>query len=53
MTRIVDLPPAEADGARDEAKRGRRPAPGRGTGRIASAAAFAAQGSPRKAHEPV
>ena len=54
VTRIVDLPPAEADGARDEAKRGRRPAPGRGTGRIASAAAFAAQGSPRKAaDEPI
>ena len=50
---IVDLPPAEADGARDEAKRGRRPAPGRGTGRIASAAAYAAQGSPRKVHEPI
>jgi transcription elongation factor GreA len=49
VTRIVDLPPAEADGARDEAKRGRRPAPGRGAGRIASAAAYAAQGSPRKA----
>ena len=46
VTRIVDLPPAEADGARDEAKRGRRPAPGRGAGRIASAAAYAAQGSP-------
>ena len=53
VTRIVDLPPAEADGARDEAKRGRRPAPGRGTGKIASAAAYAAQGSPRKVHEPV
>ncbi len=53
VTRIVDLPPAEADGARDEAKRGRRPAPGRGTGRIASAAAYAAQGSPRKVHEPI
>jgi transcription elongation factor GreA len=53
VTRIVQLPPAEADGARDEAKRARRPAPGRGTGRIASAAAFAAQGSPRKVHEPV
>ena len=54
VTRIVDLPPAEADGARDEAKRGRRPAPGRGAGRIASAAAYAAQGSPRKAaDEPV
>ena len=53
VTRIVELPPADADGARDEAKRGRRPAPGRGTGRIASAAAFAAQGSPRKVHEPV
>lgn len=53
VSRIVELPPAEADGARDEAKRGRRPAPGRGTGRIASAAAFAAQGSPRKVHEPV
>lgn len=48
VTRIVKLPPAEADGARDEAKRGRRPAPGRGAGRIASAAAYAAQGSPRK-----
>lgn len=53
ITRIVDLPPAEADGARDEAKRGRRPAPGRGTGRVASAAAYAAQGSPLKAHEPI
>ena len=53
VTRIVDLPPAEADGARDEAKRGRRPAPGRGAGRIASAAAYAAQGSPRKAYEPI
>ncbi len=53
ITRIVKLPPAEADGARDEAKRGRRPAPGRGTGRIASAAAYAAQGSPRKMVEPV
>ncbi len=53
ITRIVDLPPAEADGARDEAKRGRRPAPGRGTGRVASAAAYAAQGSPRKAHQPI
>jgi transcription elongation factor GreA len=53
-TRIVTLPDAEADGARDEARRGRRPAPGRGTGRIASAAAFAAQGSPRRpAAEPV
>jgi transcription elongation factor GreA len=49
VSRIVDLPPAEADGARDEAKRGRRPAPGRGAGRVASAAAYAAQGSPRKA----
>ncbi len=48
VSRIVELPPAEADGARDEAKRGRRPAPGRGTGRVASAAAYAAQGSPRK-----
>jgi transcription elongation factor GreA len=54
VTAIVELPPAEADGARDEAKRGRRPAPGRGVGRIASAAAYAAQGSPRKpAPEPV
>jgi transcription elongation factor GreA len=53
VSRIVELPPAEADGARDEAKRGRRPAPGRGTGRIASAAAYAAQGSPRKVHEPL
>jgi transcription elongation factor GreA len=48
VSRIVQFPAAEADGARDEAKRGRRPAPGRGTGRIASAAAYAAQGSPRK-----
>jgi transcription elongation factor GreA len=48
VTAIVELPPAEADGARDEAKRGRRPAPGRGIGRVASAAAYAAQGSPRK-----
>jgi len=53
VTRIVTLPAAEADGARDEAGRGRRPAPGRGQGRIASAAAYAAQGSPRKAAEPV
>ncbi len=53
VTRIVTLPTAEADGARDEAKRGRRPAPGRGTGRIASAAAYAAQGSPRKMAEPL
>ena len=49
ITRIVELPTAEADGARDEAKRARRPAPGRGAGRVASAAAYAAQGSPRKA----
>jgi transcription elongation factor GreA len=48
VTRIVTLPPGEADGARDEAKRPRRPAPGRGVGRVASAAAYAAQGSPRK-----
>ncbi len=53
VARIVDLPPAEADGARDEAKRPRRPAPGRGVGRVASAAAYAAQGSPRQAPEPV
>jgi transcription elongation factor GreA len=53
VSRIVELPPAEADGARDEAKRGRRPAPGRGAGRIAAAAAYAAQGSPRRAAEPV
>src|SRR3954470_22858524 len=53
VRRIVKLPPGEADGARDEAKRGRRPAPGRGAGRIASAAAYAAQGSPRKVTEPV
>ena len=53
ITRIVTLPTGEADGARDEAKRGRRPAPGRGTGRIASAAAYAAQGSPRKATEQI
>ncbi len=52
VTRIVTMPTGEADGARDEAKRGRRPAPGRGAGRIASAAAYAAQGSPRKAVEP-
>jgi transcription elongation factor GreA len=48
VTRIVKFPTADADGARDEAKRGRRPAPGRGAGRVASAAAYAAQGSPRK-----
>jgi transcription elongation factor GreA len=53
VRRIVKLPPAAADGAYDEAKRGRRPAPGRGVGRIASAAAYAAQGSPRKVTEPV
>jgi transcription elongation factor GreA len=53
ISRLVDLPPGEADGARDEAKRVRRPAPGRGTGRIASAAAYAAQGSPRKVAEPL
>jgi transcription elongation factor GreA len=53
ITRIVELPTADADGARDEAKRARRPAPGRGAGRIASAAAYAAQGSPRKAVEPI
>jgi transcription elongation factor GreA len=53
ITRIVHLPPAEADGARDEAKRPRRPAPGRGVGRVASAAAYAAQGSPRKMPERV
>jgi transcription elongation factor GreA len=53
VTRIVHLPGAEADGARDEAKRARRPAPGRGAGRIASAAAYAAQGSPRKVVERV
>jgi len=53
-TRIVELPEGEADGARDEAKRLRRPAPGRGIGRVASAAAYAAQGSPRRAAaEPV
>jgi transcription elongation factor GreA len=51
ITRIVDLPDADADGAHDEAKRARRPAPGRGAGRVASAAAYAAQGSPRKAPE--
>lgn len=53
VTRVVDFPPAEADGARDEAKRARRPAPGRGAGRVASAAAYAAQGSPRKMYEPI
>lgn len=51
VSRIVDLPDGEADGARDEAKRARRPAPGRGVGRVASAAAYAAQGSPRRAAE--
>lgn len=53
VKRIVELPVAEADGARDEAKRPRRPAPGRGAGRVASAAAYAAQGSPRQAAEQV
>lgn len=53
VRRIVQLPTAEADGARDEVKRARRPARGHGTGRVASAAAFAAQGSPRRAPEPV
>jgi transcription elongation factor GreA len=53
VTRIVTLPTAEADGATDEAKRGRRPARGRGLGRIASASAYAAHGSPRKAVEPL
>lgn len=48
VTRIVTFPAGEADGARDEAKRPRRPAPGRGVGRVASAAGYAAQGSPRK-----
>lgn len=51
VTRIVELPPAEADGAADEAKRKARPAPGRGVGRVAAAAGFAAQGSPKKARE--
>jgi transcription elongation factor GreA len=53
VRRIVDLPTGDADGARDEAKRGRRPARGRGAGRVASAAAYAAQGSPRRAPDPV
>jgi transcription elongation factor GreA len=53
VSRIVDLPPGEADGARDEAKRARRAAPGRGVGRVASAAAYAAQGSPRKVPDQV
>ncbi|HET7727558.1 MAG TPA: transcription elongation factor GreA [Candidatus Limnocylindrales bacterium] len=53
VTTIVDLPAGEADGARDEAARRARPARGRGTGRVASAAAYAAQGSPRVASEPV
>ena len=48
ISHIVELPPAEADGARDEAARKARPARGRGTGRVASAAGYAAQGSPRK-----
>src|SRR4029078_4135407 len=54
-THISTLPEPEADAARDEAKRGRRPAPGRGVGKIASAAAYAAQGSPRRPgkNEPV
>lgn len=50
---IVDLPAGAADGARDEAARRARPARGRGIGRVASAAAYAAQGSPRVAAEPV
>jgi len=53
VTTIVDLPAADADGARDEAARRARPARGRGAGRVASAAAHAAQGSPRVAVEPV
>jgi transcription elongation factor GreA len=53
IRRIVKLPPGEADGARDEARRRARPAQGRGTGRVASAAAYAAQGSPRKVAERV
>ncbi len=48
VTRIVEFPAGEADGARDEAKRPRRPSPGRGVGRVAAAAGYAAQGSPRK-----
>ncbi len=48
VKRIVTFPTGDADGARDEAKRPRRPAPGRGVGRVASAAGYAAQGSPRK-----
>ena len=52
VKRIVKLPTADADGARDEARR-RRPAPGRGVGKVAAAAAYAAQGSPRKVTEPV
>jgi transcription elongation factor GreA len=46
-TRVVTLPDAEADGARDEAKR-TRPVKGRGVGRVAAAAGYAAQGSPRR-----
>ncbi|MFL5755766.1 MAG: transcription elongation factor GreA [Chloroflexota bacterium] len=49
ISHVVDLPPAEADGARDEAARRARPARGRGTSRVASAAGYAAKGSPRRA----
>ena len=49
-TRVVVLPDGEADGARDEARR-TRPVKGRGVGRVAAAAGYAAQGSPRKAAE--
>jgi transcription elongation factor GreA len=53
-TRVVTLPDGEADGARDEAVRRSRPVPGRGMGRVAAAAGYAAQGSRRRAaDEPV
>ena len=54
--RDPDRRPAAGRGRRRPRRGEARPrarAPGRGTGRIASAAAFAAQGSPRKVHEPV
>jgi hypothetical protein len=45
-TRIVTLPDAEADGARDEARRGRRPAPGPWHRPDRVGRGLAAQGSP-------
>ena len=52
VTVVIDLPPAEADGAKDEAARRARPARGRGTGRVASAAATGPRDR-RVAPEPV